>query len=80
MVETRMKAIKLELANIMIAALGVAVIMRDRVYQEEGLPAKVISDWGPQFISCLIREFYRLVGIEGNLSMAYYPQMDGQME
>jgi hypothetical protein len=80
MVDTRTKAIKLEPANITISTMGAAVIMRNRVYWEEGLPSKVISDWGPQFVSKFIREFYRLLGIKGNPSMAYHPQMDGQTE
>jgi hypothetical protein len=44
MVDTKTKAIKLEAANVTIMALGAAVVMRNRVYCEEGLPQKVISD------------------------------------
>jgi hypothetical protein len=47
MVNTKSKAIKLEPANITITAMGVAIVMRNRVFREEGLPSKVISDWGP---------------------------------
>jgi transposase InsO family protein len=80
MVNTRMKAIKLEPANIMISAMGATVVMRNQVYQEEGLPVKVISDHRPQFMSRFMKELYGLLGIEGNLSTAYHPQTDGQME
>jgi transposase InsO family protein len=38
MVDTKTKAIKLEAANVTITALGMAIVMRDRVYREEGLP------------------------------------------
>jgi hypothetical protein len=79
-VDTWTKAIKLEPVNITISAMGAAIVMRDQVYREEGLPVKVYSDWGPQFVSKFMKEFYMLVGMEGNLSMAYHPQMDGQME
>jgi hypothetical protein len=44
MVDTKTKAIKLEAANVTITAMGAAVVMRDRVYHEEGLPLKVVSD------------------------------------
>jgi hypothetical protein len=44
MVDMRTKVIKLEAANIMITTMGAAVVMQDRVYHKEGLPAKVISD------------------------------------
>jgi transposase InsO family protein len=80
MVDTKTKAIKLEAANVTITALGAAVVMRNRVYQEEGLPWKVISDRGPQFVSGFVRELYKLLGVEGNPSMVYHPQMDGQTE
>jgi hypothetical protein len=80
MVDMKMKAIKLEPANVTISVIGAAVVMWDQVYQEKGLPMKVISDWGPQFISWFMRELYQLLGVEGNLSMVYHPQTDGQTE
>jgi hypothetical protein len=80
MVDMRTKGIKLEAANITITAMGTAVIMRDCIYWEEGLSAKVYSDRGPQFVGGFMKELYKLVGIEGNPSMAYHPQMDRQME
>jgi transposase InsO family protein len=80
MMDTRTKAIKLEPANVMITAMGVAIIMRNWVYREEGLLAKVISDQGPQFVSRFVKELYGLLGIEGNPSTAYHPQTDGQTE
>jgi hypothetical protein len=44
--------------------MGAAMVMRDHLYREEGLLAKVYSDQGPQFISRFMKEFYKLVGIE----------------
>jgi hypothetical protein len=80
MVDTKTKAIKLEASNVTISARGAAVIMKDRVYREEGLLAKVISDCRPQFVSSFIKELYQMLGIEGNPSTAYHLQMDGQTE
>jgi transposase InsO family protein len=73
MVDTKTKAIKLEAANITITAMGAAIVMRDRVYHEEGLPLKVISDRGPQFVSGFMRGLYKHLGVEGNPSTAYHP-------
>jgi hypothetical protein len=80
MVDTKTKAIKLKLVNVTISALGAAVVMRNRVFREEGLPAKVISDRGPQFMSGFVKELYRMLGIEGNSSTAYHLQIDDQIE
>jgi hypothetical protein len=79
-IDVQTKAIKLELANITISAMGATVVMRDRVYREEGLPAKVYSNRGPQFVSKFMKELYKLVGVEGNLSTVYHPQTNGQRE
>jgi transposase InsO family protein len=80
MVDTKTKAIKLELADIIITTKGATIVMRNQVFREEGLPQKVISNGGPQFVSGFMKELYQLLGIEGNPSTAYHPQTDGQME
>jgi hypothetical protein len=78
MVDTKTKAIKLKAANITISAQGMAVIMKNRVFREEGLPFKVISNRGPQFVSSFVKELYDMLGVEGNPSTTYHPQTDGQ--
>jgi hypothetical protein len=80
MVDTKTKAIKLKPANITITALGTAVVMRNWVFREEGLPAKVISDRGSHFVSGFMKKLYKLLGVEGNPSTTYHPQTDGQTE
>ena len=40
----------------------------------------MISNKGPQFVAELIRELNKMLGIETRLLMAFYPQMDRQME
>ena len=57
-----------------------ARLFRDNVWKLHGLPESVISDRGPQFIARLIRKLNKILEIETKLSMAYYPQTDGQME
>lgn len=61
-------------------ALGMAKIFRDNVFRLHGIPRKIISDRGPQFVSRFSTELYRLLGIEANPSTAYHPQTDGQTE
>jgi transposase InsO family protein len=56
------------------------MVLKNHVFHEEGLPVKVISDRGPQFVSRFMKELYSLLGIEGNLSTAYHLQTDGQTE
>jgi transposase InsO family protein len=79
-INMRMKGVKLEPTNITISAMGATIIVRDWVYWEEGLPSKIYSNRGLQFISKFMKELYGLLSIKGNLSMAYCPQTDGQME
>ena len=61
-------------------AHGMAKIYRDHVFRLHGIPKKIIHDRGPQFESRFMKDFYKLVGIEGNPSTAYHPQTDGQTE
>jgi len=63
-----------------ITAQGVAKISWDRVFKDVGLPRKVISDRGPQFVSRFMKELCSRLGIERNPSTAYHPQTDGQTE
>ena len=63
-----------------ITAAGAANLYLRHVWKHHGLPCKVISDRGAQFIAEFMRELYRLLGIEIGASMAYHPQTDGQTE
>jgi len=45
-----------------------------------GLPESVISDREPQFAAGLTRELNKMLRTETKLSMAYHPEIDGQME
>ena len=62
------------------SAEGLAKLFRDHVWKLHGLPESVISDRGVQFVVGMIRELNNLLGIQTKLSMAYYPQIDGQIE
>jgi len=66
--------------NTTLTSNGTAMLFRDHTFQEHGIPKKVISDRGPQFVSQFMKELYRVLRIKANASMAYHPQMDGQTE
>ncbi len=63
-----------------ITAAGAANLYLRNVWKLHGLPRKVLSDQGPQFIAEFMRELYCLLGIEAIYSTSYHPQTDGQME
>ena len=66
--------------NTTITSQGVANLYKEHIFKEHSLPKKVISDWGPQFMSGFMKELYTQLGIMANPSTAYYPQTDGQTE
>ncbi|OJT03227.1 Transposon Tf2-12 polyprotein [Trametes pubescens] len=66
--------------NKTIDAIGTAELLYRNVYRRFGLPSKIISDRGPQFISHVTRELGRILKITLSPSTAYHPQTDGQTE
>ena len=63
-----------------ITAAGATNLYLQHVWKHHGLPRKVISDRGPQFIAVFMKELYQLLGIKLASSTAYHPQTDGQTE
>jgi transposase InsO family protein len=63
-----------------ISAVGSARLYVKNVWKHHGLPNKVLSDRGPQFVAEFTRELYRLLGIKLAATTAYHPQGDGQTE
>jgi len=63
-----------------ITAAGSANLYLRHIWKLHGLPQKVISDQGPQFITAFMKELFQLLGIEVASSTAYHPQTDGQTE
>ena len=66
--------------NTTITSQGVANLYKEHVFREHGLPRKVISDRGSQFVSSFMKNLQELLGIEANPSTTYHPQMDRQTE
>ena len=63
-----------------ISSIIAAQLYIQHVWKHHGLPKRVASDRGPQFVAEFTMEIYRLLGIKLAATMAYHPQGDGQME
>ena len=63
-----------------ISAAGATHLFLHHVWKHHGLPQKVISDRGPQFVAEFTQELYWLLRIKLAATMAYHPQGDGQTE
>ena len=59
---------------------GLARLFRNNVWKLHRLPKSIILDRGPQFVAELMRELNEMLGIKSKLSIAFYPQTDGQTE
>ena len=57
-----------------------ARLLVQHVVRLHGIPADVVSDRGPQFISKVWREFCSELGVSVSLSSGYHPQTNGQCE
>ena len=63
-----------------LTAAGTARLFIQHVWRHHGLPRKVVSDRGPQFVAEFTRELYRMLGIQLAATTAFHPQGDGQTE
>ena len=63
-----------------IDAAGIAQLFFDFVFKHFGLYNTLVSDHGPQFASAFTKELARLLNYDVQLSTAYHPQTDGQIE
>ena len=66
--------------NETISAEQFANLFIDLVFKHHGLPDIVVSDRGPQFVSKFWRGFCKTIGIKHNLTTAYHPQTNAQVE
>ena len=61
-------------------AAGMARLFIQQVWKHHGLPHKVVSDCGPQFVAEFTWELYQMLGIKMVATTAYHPQGDRQTE
>ena len=75
-----MKMIRLKATTTNISLEGIVKIYRNNIWKLHGISRNILSDRGPQFTSKFMEEFTKALGIKRQLSTAYYPQIDDQME
>ncbi len=66
--------------NETITSEGVAKLYLQHTYPHYGLPKRLITNRGAQFISIFMRNLCQVLGIKQNISSAYHPQTDRQSE
>jgi len=74
------KMIRLKATTMNVSLEGIAKIYKDEIWKLHGIPRKILSNRGPQFTSKFIEELTKALGTKRQLSIAYHPQTDGQME
>jgi len=74
------KMIRLKTTTMNISSEGIAKIYRDKIWKLHGIPRKILSNRGSQFTLKFMEEFTKVLGTKRQLSTAYYPQTDGQIE
>jgi hypothetical protein len=63
-----------------LTAEGAADLHYRDVFRLHGIPKKVLSNCGPQFVARFMRALYKRLGIETGLTTAYYPEGNGKVE
>jgi len=63
-----------------VTAEGAARLFFHHVWKLHGLPKRVVSDRGPQFVASFTKELYRLLGVRLSSFTAWHPQTDRQTE
>ena len=63
-----------------ISAADTAQLYLHHIWKHHGLPIKVVSDRGPQFVVEFMGELYQTLGVKLAATTAYHPQGDGQTE
>ena len=62
------------------SAEGLALILVDDFCTQHGVPRRLLSDRGAQFMAALSSEVYRLMGIRKLFTTAFHPQCNGMVE
>ena len=58
----------------------IAKLLVERLISRHGVPRQLLSDRGPSFLSKLMLEICRVMGIDKANTSAYHPQTDGLVE
>ena len=72
--------IQLKATTTNISSEEIAKIYRDNIWKLYRVPRKILSDRRPQLALKFMEEFTKALGTKRQISTAYHPQIDGQME
>jgi len=61
-------------------SLTIAKLLVEHIVPRHGVPSQLLSDRGTAFLSKLMEEVYRLLGLKKVNTTAYHPQTDGLVE
>ena len=50
------------------------------LFTRVGVQDEILTDRGTNFVSLLMQELYKLMGVKGIKTTPYHPEMDGMME
>ena len=62
------------------SAITIASLLVEHIVPRHGVPTELLSDRGRAFLSKLMTEVYKLLGIHKSNTTAYHPQTDGLVE
>ena len=62
------------------SSLTIAKLLVEHIIPQHGVPSQLLSDRGPAFLSKIMFELYKLLGIKKVCTTAYHPQTDGLVE
>jgi len=62
------------------SAKSIAEVFAKEIVRLHGIPASIVSDRDPTFLSLFWKELFRMQGTQLNMSTAYHPESDGQTE
>ena len=75
---TKMVRLKATMTNI--SSEEITKVYQDEIWKLHGIPRKILSDRGPQFVLRFMEKFTKTLETTRQLLTAYYPQTYGQME
>ena len=58
----------------------IACLLVEEIVSHHGVPTEILSDRGKAFLSSLMKEVVKLLGIHQCNTTAYHPQTDGLVE